>query len=103
MLTFFDPACGCGNFLVIAFRELRKFENQVIQMLFDTKSSKGLLDVSELCQVKVNQFYGIEIDEAAAHIAPVAMWITDNQKNLDSAKVLSTTRHTAPLMDRTHV
>src|SRR3546814_9378264 len=72
-------------------------------MLFDTKSSKGLLDVSELCQVKVNQFYGIEIDEAAAHIARVAMWITDHQMNLDSAKVFGTARPTVPLMDSPNV
>jgi len=78
-LTFFDPACGCGNFLVIGFRELRQLEMDTIEAMGDiglTNASRGgLLDVSTLCRVKVNQFYGIEIDESAAHIARVAMWI----------------------------
>ncbi len=82
-LKFFDPACGCGNFLVIAFRELRRLENDVIASLFGD-AQRGLLDVGTLCKVSVGQFYGIEIDEAAAHIARVAMWITDHQLNLES-------------------
>lgn len=99
-LTFFDPACGCGNFLVIAYRELRKIENEVIKALFGfEKKSMGLLDVTTLCRVKVSQFYGVEIDPAAAHIARVAMWITDHQANLESAKQFGTTRPTVPLVD----
>lgn len=98
-LTFFDPACGCGNFLVIAFRELRRFENEVIAQLFDFGQGRGLLDVSTLCRVRVSQFYGIEIDEAAAHIARVALWITDHQMNLESATRFGNTRPTVPLID----
>ena len=62
-------------------------------------SRGGLLDVSTLCRVKVNQFYGIEIDESAAHIARVAMWITDHQMNLEAAERFGTTRPTVPLVD----
>lgn len=99
-LTFFDPACGCGNFLVIAYRQLRSIENEVIQALFGfEKKSMGLLDVRTLCRVKVSQFYGIEIDPAAAHIARVAMWITDHQANLESARQFGNTRPTVPLVD----
>ncbi len=102
-LTFFDPACGCGNFLVIGFRELRQLEMDTIEAMGDiglTNASRGgLLDVSTLCRVKVNQFYGIEIDEAAAHIARVAMWITDHQMNLEAAERFGTTRPTVPLID----
>lgn len=102
-LTFFDPACGCGNFLVIAFRELRQLEMDTIEAMSDvglTNASRGgLLDVSTLCRVKVSQFYGIEIDEAAAHIARVAMWITDHQLNLEAAARFGTTRPTVPLVD----
>lgn len=101
-LKFFDPACGCGNFLVIAFRELRRLENEVIGALFgDTQ--RGLLDVSHLCQVNVGQFYGIEIDEAAAHIARVAMWITDHQLNIEAAARFGTTRPTVPLITSPHI
>ncbi|MFZ5501917.1 MAG: class I SAM-dependent DNA methyltransferase [Pseudomonadota bacterium] len=99
-LTFFDPACGCGNFLVIGFRELRQLEMDTIEAMTETGQTKGgLLDVSTLCRVKVNQFYGIEIDESAAHIARVAMWITDHQMNLEAAERFGTTRPTVPLVD----
>lgn len=96
-LTFFDPACGCGNFLVIAYRELRKLENEVIAALFDFDKMKGLLDVATLCRVNLAQFYGIEIDEAAAHIARVALYITDHQQNEQAANYFGTTRATIPL------
>lgn len=96
-LTFFDPACGCGNFLVIAYRELRKLENEVIAELFDFDKMRGLLDVSTLCRVNLAQFYGIEIDEAAAHIARVALYITDHQQNELAAQYFGTTRATIPL------
>jgi len=102
-LTFFDPACGCGNFLVIAYRELRRLENEVIAELFNVGRGRGLLDVATLCRVKVSQFYGIEIDEAAAHIARVALWITDHQQNLEAAKRFGNTRATVPLVDSPHI
>jgi len=102
-LTFFDPACGCGNFLVIAYRELRKLENDVIAELFDFDKMRGLLDVSTLCRVKLNQFYGIEIDEAAAHIARVALYITDHQMNDLAAERFGYSRPTIPLTDNPQV
>jgi hypothetical protein len=88
---------------VIGFRELRQLEMDTIEAMGDiglTNASRGgLLDVSTLCRVKVSQFYGIEIDEAAAHIARVAMWITDHQMNLEAAERVGTTRPTVPLID----
>lgn len=102
-LTFFDPACGCGNFLVIGYRELRQLEMDTIEAMGEiglTNASRGgLLDVSTLCRVKVSQFYGIEIDEAAAHIAKVALWITDHQMNMEAAERFGTTRPSIPLVD----
>jgi hypothetical protein len=103
-LTFFDPACGCGNFLVIAYRELRRLENEVIERLFSKGGqTRGLLDVSTLSCLRVSQFYGIEIDESAAHIARVALWITDHQMNLETAVRFGTTRPTVPLVDSPHI
>lgn len=95
-LTFFDPACGCGNFLVIAFRDLRRLEMDAIAALWG--EHRGVLDVSTLCRVNVHQFYGIEIDDAAAHITRVALWITDHQMNLEAAERFGTTRPTVPLV-----
>lgn len=102
-LTFFDPACGCGNFLVVAYRELRKLENEIIEQLFFKSGAGGLLDVATLCRVNVGQFYGIEIDEAAAHIARVAMYITDHQSNLLAASKFGATRATVPLISTPHI
>lgn len=80
-LNFFDPACGCGNFLVIAYRELRLLEMEVIEVLWG-KNLTGQLDVDTLIQCNVDQFHGIEIDPSAAQIATVALWLTDHQMNL---------------------
>jgi hypothetical protein len=103
-LSFFDPACGCGNFLVIAYRELRRLENEVIELLFSKGGqTRGLLDVSTLSRLRVSQFHGIEIDESAAHIARVALWITDHQMNLEAAERFGTTRPTVPLVDTPHI
>ncbi len=80
-LNFLDPACGCGNFLVIAYRELRHLELEVIRQL--ESSGQMFLDISELCKVSVDQFYGIEIEEFPAQIAQVAMWLMDHQMNIE--------------------
>lgn len=102
-LSFLDPACGCGNFLVIAFRELRLFENDVIEQLFFKSNAGGLFDIATLCRVNVGQFYGIEIDEAASHIARVALYITDHQQNSEAARRFGTTRATVPLVTTPHI
>ena len=59
-LTFLDPACGCGNFLLIAYRELRRLEMDVLEELY-RDNPEQFLDISQLCKVSVSQFYGIEI------------------------------------------
>ena len=81
-LTFLDPACGCGNFLVIAYRELRLLELDVLRALYG-KASSFSLDVTAfniLCDV--DQFFGIEIEEFPAQIAQTALWLMDHQMNL---------------------
>ena len=100
-LKFFDPACGCGNFLIIAYRELRLLENQLIAQIYGDQ--RGLLDISSMCQVTVEQFYGIEIEPHAAHIARVAMWITDHQLNQATAERFGTTRPTTPIVYSPHI
>lgn len=100
-LKFFDPACGCGNFLIIAYRELRLLENQLIAQIYGDQ--RGLLDISSMCEVTVEQFYGIEIEPHAAHIARVAMWITDHQLNQATAERFGTTRPTTPIVYSPHI
>jgi hypothetical protein len=79
-LTFLDPACGCGNFLVITYRELRLLELEVLKVLYP--GGQGVIDVGMLIRVNVDQFYGIEYEEFPAQIAQVAMWLVDHQINL---------------------
>ncbi len=80
-LTFFDPACGCGNFLVIAYRELRKLELDVLRAVHEGPGSR-FLDIHQQISVDVDQFYGIEIEEFPAQIAQVALWLMDHQMNV---------------------
>ena len=81
-LTFFDPACGCGNFLVIAYRELRELETETLKEIrYKSEGTLGMFDVASMAQVNVNQFYGIEIEEFPARIAEVAMWMMDHIMN----------------------
>jgi hypothetical protein len=78
-LNLFDPACGCGNFLIIAYRELRALEIEVLKTLYPTGQRD--LDATALSKVDVDQFYGIEIDEFPARIAETAMWMMDHIMN----------------------
>jgi hypothetical protein len=79
-LMFFDPACGCGNFLVIAYRELRRLELEVLRA--SHASGQQFLDIHQLIRIDVDQFYGIEIEEFPAQIAQVALWLMDHQMNV---------------------
>ncbi len=79
-LKFLDPACGCGNFLIISYRELRLLEIEILREL--DKNGQQVLDISSVVQVEVDQFYGIEYDEWPARISEVAMWLMDHQMNL---------------------
>lgn len=82
-LTFFDPACGCGNFLVVAYRELRRLELGALKRLrsLDPKGGQLTFDATEKSQVNVDQFYGIEVEEFPCRIAEVAMYLTDHLAN----------------------
>ena len=78
-LRFLDPACGCGNFLVVTYRELRLLEIEVLKLL---EKGQQHLNIQSLSLVDVDAFYGIEIDEWPARIAEVAMWLMDHQMNI---------------------
>ena len=86
-LKFLDPACGCGNFLIISYREIRLLELEVLKEKLKGKffhnaiQMEGLLFETQV-KVDVDQFYGIEIDEFASQIAQVALWLIDHQMNM---------------------
>lgn len=79
-LKFLDPACGCGNFLVITYRELRLLEIEILRAL--NTSGQGFLDVREIIWLDVDMMAGIEYEEFPARIAEVAMWLIDHQMNM---------------------
>lgn len=79
-LKFLDPACGCGNFLVITYRELRLLEIEILRELY--KGGQAVLDIADIMWIDVDQFYGIEYDEWPARIAEVALWLMDHQMNM---------------------
>ncbi|MGB3961046.1 MAG: DNA methyltransferase, partial [Sulfurimonas sp.] len=77
-LNFFDPACGSGNFLILAYRELRKLEFEILKLL----PVESVLDIETIVWCDVDQFHGIEVEEFPAQIARVAMWLIDHQMNM---------------------
>ncbi len=77
-LNFFDPACGSGNFLIIAYRELRILELEILKILY----KENVLDIESIVWCDVDQFHGIELEEFPAQIASVAMWLIDHQMNM---------------------
>ena len=79
-LKFLDPACGCGNFLVITYRELRLLELEILRGLY--KSGQRVTSIENIIWLNVDQFYGIEYEEFPARIAEVAMWLIDHQMNM---------------------
>jgi hypothetical protein len=85
-LVFLDPACGCGNFLVVAYRELRRLELDVLRAA--TAFGERIGRVFDQLRVDVDQFYGIEVEEFPAQIAQVALWLTDHQMNIEAGELL---------------
>ncbi len=100
-LSFFDPACGCGNFLVIAYRELRLLELEVIKKMWGNTLT-AQIDIDTLILCNVDQFHGIEIDGSAAQIATVALWLTDHQMNL-KVQSLGLYYHRIPLKKKANI
>ena len=91
-LRFFDPACGCGNFLVVAYREVRRLETGAVRLLrqLEERDSRGnaalraaqlSVDVRLDFRVRVDQFYGIECEEFPAKIARTALYLVDHLEN----------------------
>ena len=95
-LHFLDPACGCGNFLVITYRELRKLELDVLNAAVKAFGTH-IANPFKAITVNVDQFSGIEIEEFPARVAQVAMWLTDHQMNLEAGRLLDSWLPRLPL------
>lgn len=96
-LRFFDPACGCGNFLIITYRELRRLELALLKELFGKQTEMTLDDVNRLSRVDVDQMFGIEIQEWPARIAEVALWLMDHLMNLEVSEAFGQLYQRLPL------
>ncbi len=100
-LRFLDPACGCGNFLILAYRELRLLELDVLTAL--NPDAQLVLDVASLSRINVDAFYGIEIGEFPARIAEVALWLVDHQMNMRLSEAFGLYYARIPLQAAAHI
>ena len=100
-MRFFDPACGCGNFLIIAYRELRTLEIEVMKEIYP----RGQLDAlaGELSVIDVDQFYGIEINEFPVRVAETALWMMDHIMNNRLSLEFGQTYARIPLKKSPHI
>ncbi len=96
-----DPACGCGNFLVVSYRELKTLELQAVESILKTEDNRDrsvFMDwVKDYSKVSINQFYGIEIEEFPVDIARVSMWLMEHVMNCRFGKLLGTVIPSIPL------
>ncbi len=95
-LKFFDPACGSGNFLIETYLSLRKMENECLKIIVGDQSALALSDESEP-QVKIQNFYGIEINDFAVSVARTAMWIAESQMWEQTKDITFTNKDFLPL------
>ena len=102
-LRFLDPACGCGNFLVITYRELRALELEILLELHAGQQQMGEADVFNLSLIDVDQMFGIEIEEFPARIAEVALWLTDHQANVRLSEAFGQFYKRIPLRKSPHI
>jgi hypothetical protein len=101
-MKFFDPACGSGNFLVIAYKELRKLEHRILQRIeeIDPTAPRRLFQSS---RIKLEHFYGIEIDDFAHEIAILSLWLAKHQMNVEFHELFGVEISLIPLRDTGNV
>ena len=103
-LGFLDPACGCGNFLVVSYRELRELELKVLLAIRKDEPPKTqVMDVRLLSKVTINQFYGIELEEFPVEIARVSMWLMEHVMNLKFGEAFGLVFPSIPLQNSAEI
>jgi hypothetical protein len=100
-LRFFDPACGCGNFLIISYRELRLLEIEVLKALYKGRNLD--LEFEKISRIDVDQFYGIELGEFPARIAEIALWMMDHLMNNALSREFGENYLRIPLRNSPHI
>lgn len=100
-LTFFDPACGSGNFLTETYISLRRLENEAIKLYMGDAVALDL--GQELVKVKLNQFYGIEINDFAVSVAKTALWIAESQMLEETKDIVFANIDFLPLKSYTNI
>ena len=93
-LTFFDPACGSGNFLTETYISLRRLENEALLLV---TGGQMLLDLGGIIKVSIGQFYGIEINDFAVTVAKTALWIAESQMMKETEEIMNTNLDFLPL------
>lgn len=106
-LCFLDPACGCGNFLIVAYRELRALELEILVRLQELSGRQMqtalVMDDDDTVQVRMHHFYGIELEEWSATIARTAMFIVDHQANQDMSLKIGSSPEQLPLSESARI
>ena len=104
-IKIFDPACGCGNFLVVSYRHLRQLELELIVRLNNLEGIQDSmqLDGSMGLSITLNQFYGIEIEEWPSQVARMALFLTDHQENLRLERITGATPNRFPIKDYANI
>ena len=92
-LKIFDPACGSGNFLIIAYKELRKLEMQIFKQIDELSGQRSFV----FSEIKLSQFYGIELDDFAHEVAILSLWLAEHQMNVEFFREFGRTSPTLPL------
>ena len=100
-LKIFDPACGSGNFLIIAYKELCALEIEILQHMEMLKRASNNIKNAQhelvFSRIRLDQFYGIEIDDLAHELAILSLWLAQHQMNLKFKSIFSVSNPTLPL------
>ncbi|QPK79643.1 class I SAM-dependent DNA methyltransferase [Corynebacterium lizhenjunii] len=99
-IKVFDPACGSGNFLVIAYKELRRLEHSILQRQAELEGTVKLFDKS---RINIENFFGIEIDDFAVEVAILSLWIAKHQMNQELKKLFGVEIPLIPLKETGHI
>lgn len=100
-IRIFDPACGSGNFLIIAFKQMKLLEMDIIKRIQEISGEKDFQ--MNLSVIELKQFYGIEIDDFACEIAKLSLWLAEHQMNCKFREEIGEPRPTLPLSESGHI